>query len=68
MSANPFYSGTYYGRDTYHMSADCRLRALKGVTLEQCQAALERTDLQKTVRTALERRIRKLQQEAACSR
>ena len=68
MSTNPFYGGTYYGRDTYHISADCRLRALKDFTLEQCQAALERTDLQKTVRTALERRIRKLQQEPACSR
>lgn len=68
MSTNPFYSGTYYGRDTYHLTADCRLRALQDFTLEQCHAALELPVLQKTVRTALERRIRKLQQEAACSR
>lgn len=60
MSAHPFYVATYNGRDTYDVTAADRLLRVQRFSLEQCQAALELPSLQTTVRTALERRIRKL--------
>lgn len=46
------------------VSVEDRVRALRDFTLEQCRQALELQDLQKSVMTALERRIRKLEKEA----
>ncbi|WP_285259213.1 hypothetical protein [Halopseudomonas bauzanensis] len=66
MNKNPFYASTYNGRDFYHIAAADRLLSVQRFTLEQCQAALELPDLQKSVIAALERRIRKLEKEAAC--
>lgn len=64
MSTHPFYAATYNGRPTHHADAASRLLRVQRFTAEQCQAALELDDLQKSVRTAIERRIRKLQREA----
>lgn len=67
MNKNPFYAATYNGRDCYHISAADRLLSVQRFTLVQCQAALELPGLQKSVIAALERRIRKLEKEAACT-
>lgn len=49
----------------YHLAADDRLRAVKSCTdLEVLREALGASDLQKTVRLAIERRIRKLERQA----
>ena len=66
MSQHPFYAATYNGRDCHHFTAADRLLALQRFTREQCLAALELDDLQKTVRVALERRLRKLEKESSC--
>jgi hypothetical protein len=42
-----------------------RLHRVKGFTAPQCEAALKRDDLQKTVRLAVERRLRKLTRKGA---
>ena len=58
---HPFYSGTYNGRDCYCVTADDRVKRVAEFDLEACHRALQLADLQATVRSALERRIRKLQ-------
>ena len=63
MNTHPFYAATYNGQDFYHTCATNRLMAVQRLSLEQCRAALEVPGLQKTVITALERRIRKLERE-----
>ncbi|MCC5809909.1 MAG: hypothetical protein JJU06_06000 [Ectothiorhodospiraceae bacterium] len=60
---NPFFAGEYSGMQTYHVDAASRLDAAKRFNLEECRAALQVKGLQKTVATALERRIRKLERE-----
>lgn len=62
---SPFAASKYGDMQLYHYSATDRLHAVKSFNLEQCKAALELTDLQKTVRVAVERRMRKLEKEAA---
>ncbi len=57
---NPFYSYSHDGRDFFAIGTDDRLRALKTFTLQECRAALALTNLQKSVRTALESRAKKL--------
>lgn len=62
---NPFYRGHHHGYDTYILSVEDRLRAVKAFDLGQCRAALQVDSLQSTVRQAIERRIRKLSKGAA---
>jgi len=57
MSTNPFSSN---GGKTAWIDGDSRLYCVKKFSLEECKAALELSDLQKAVRIAIERRIRKL--------
>lgn len=62
MSSNhPFYSGTYNGRDCYCVTADDRVKRVAEFDLDTCRRALQLPDLQATVRSALERRLRKLE-------
>lgn len=57
---HPFYSSTYNGHDCIDMTVDDRIRRVKEFTAEQCHAALSVPDLQKSVITALNRRLMKL--------
>jgi len=54
---NPFSDD---GGKTAWIDGDSRLYCVKNFSLEQCYAALEMRDLQKSVRLAVKRRIRKL--------
>lgn len=58
---NPFYSGTYNGRDCFCMCADDRVQRVAEFDLVQCEAALQVSGLQSTVKQAIQRRIRKLE-------
>ncbi len=60
MKDNPF-RGTY----GYWVDAESRLDCVKNFNAAECQAALKVYGLQKTVRIAIERRLRKLAKEAA---
>lgn len=62
---HPFFARRYGGRVTYHVDAESRLDCVKTFTREQCDAALRLTALQKTVRDAIFRRLRKLAKETA---
>jgi len=62
MSPNPFSND---GGKTAWIDGDSRLSCVKDFSIKQCKAALELPDLQKTVRLAIERRIRKLSKAAA---
>jgi len=55
---NPFSSNE--GK-TEWIDGDSRLYCVKTFSIEECKAALELADLQKSVRLAIERRIRKLE-------
>ena len=59
-ATNPFFAGTYLGRAMYALAADDRLRRVAEFDKSQCEAALLVPGLQKTVRTAIERRLRAL--------
>jgi hypothetical protein len=61
---NPFSSGG----DGEYVDAASRLHAVKEFSAEDCRAALKLPDLQKTVRLAVERRLRKLEGVAASQR
>ena len=61
MKRNPFVFKAYGGIDCYYLCAEDRMRAVAGFDLAQCRAALEVEGLQKSVRLAIERRMRKLQ-------
>lgn len=60
MKANPFLTTQYGDRWFGPVDAAGRLQMVAGFTAEQCTAALQVPGLQKTVRTAIERRQRKL--------
>ena len=60
---NPFITSYYNGRWTGSVGADDRLDALQNFNLDECLVALKLEGLQKTVRVALERRIRKLEKK-----
>lgn len=60
-TAHPFHAGSWNGHDFLHITVDDRLRVLKHFDAAQCRRALALTDLQITVRTALERRLRQLE-------
>jgi hypothetical protein len=67
---NPFETGdtiTVGGRPirAQIVSADDRIRAVAGFNSDQCTAALALPDLQKTVRTAVERRQRAVARSAS---
>jgi len=61
---NPFYAGTHGDIDSYWFDGDSRLDRVKEFSREQCEAAFQIEGLQKTVRLAIERRIRRLGREA----
>lgn len=64
---HPFFAGRYRlaGKwiDTQDFDVSSRLRRVQTFSLAQCRRALSLPGLQKTVRTAVERRIRKLEKE-----
>lgn len=62
---NPFFSGYFDDQPTFDMDVNSRLDRVKTFDQAQCERALEMEHLQKTVRTAVERRLRRLQKEAA---
>jgi hypothetical protein len=65
MSDNPFITRTpgHNGGPTYYYDADSRLARVKEFNLTQLNQALMVEGLQKSVKTAIERRIRKLVKE-----
>lgn len=70
MNTHPFASHSFTTNDgrhveARHIDAVSRCRVVADFTAEQCHAALKLPDLQKTVRTAIERRLRKLELENA---
>ena len=60
--SNPFATGTrYFGIEQQWTDAESRRRHVKTFSMEQCRAALKLSDLQRTVRMAIERRMRALE-------
>lgn len=60
-AANPFFCGRKFGYGTsYYLDAQSRIYAVRNFDTEQCRAALKVAGLQKTVRIAVERRLRAL--------
>jgi len=59
-SPHPFYSGTYNGRDCYCITVDDRVKRVADFDAATCSRALALPGLQATVRTAIERRLKKL--------
>ncbi len=59
-STNPFKSVVIDGKQFYRISADERVEMVAKFTEAQCHAALQVEGLQKTVTTAVARRLRKL--------
>lgn len=59
---SPFTSSItgFYGRPVEEVSAEGRVRMAASFNRADCEAALKMRDLQKTVRTAVERRLRQL--------
>jgi hypothetical protein len=64
---DPFYSGSHAGQHYFYVSAADRAARVGALDLEQCRRALAMDDLQKSVRTAVERRLRQLEREARTS-
>lgn len=62
---NPFERGVYNGRQTYIVTVDDRVRAVREFDRAQCEAALRVPDLQKTVRNAVQARLRQLDRSGA---
>ncbi len=61
---NPFETGQIYnGHRLQHCDAHDRITCVKEFDLAKCRAALALPDLQKTVRVAVERRLRALQRD-----
>ena len=60
---DPFISYEHDGETLYYVDVTSRLAAIKTFNATQCVAALGLHDLQKTVRTAAERRLRALARE-----
>jgi len=65
VNRDPFYVGRFSGHDSFTVDAQGRLDAVKQFTAAECRAALKLTGLQKTVRLAVERRLRRLEKTAA---
>ncbi len=63
---NPFETGQIYnGHRLQHCDAQDRIACVKEFDADQCRAALALPDLQKAVRTAIERRVRALEKADA---
>lgn len=61
---SPFETGQIYGRTRLqYLDAHDRITCVKEFDLAKCRAALALPDLQKTVRVAVERRLRALQRD-----
>ncbi len=58
---NPFFSGTYNGHVCFTQDAAERVQKVREFTAQQCQAALELPELQKSVTTAIHRRLAQLE-------
>ena len=58
---NPFFSGTYNGHVCFTQDAAERVQKVREFTAQQCQAALELPGLQKSVTTAIHRRLARLE-------
>ena len=65
MTANPFKASRYGDTQCYHQTAEDRIRAVLDFDRAVCTAALLLPDLQKTVATAVQRRLRYLDKVAA---
>lgn len=64
---NPFLTNItgFYGRRVEEPGAEGRARMARGFTRAECEAALQRADLQVTVRKVVERRLRQLKHEVS---
>lgn len=60
---NPFKTGSWDGVDYFAVTADDRVAMVRRFDRDQCTRALALDDLQKTVASALKRRLRKLDRE-----
>lgn len=56
---NPFFAGRYGGHETFHLVVEDRLSCVERFDADECRRALAVVGLQKTVRVAIERRLRK---------
>lgn len=65
---SPFYAGTYAGSDFEDVDASSRISRAAQFDRKTCKRALRVPRLQKTVRAAIERRIRQLDQQQAAAR
>lgn len=57
---DPFFVRRFADVDSSWIDADSRIEAVKNFSAQQCRDALKLSDLQKTVRLAIERRLRQL--------
>ncbi|MCD6663482.1 MAG: hypothetical protein LT082_08790 [Comamonas sp.] len=64
-AANPFAATVYNGHQTYHITVEDRIAAVRRFTSEQCQAALALPNLQKTVARAVHSRLRQLERDGS---
>lgn len=55
---NPFRRGVYYGHQTYFVTVDDRVRAVRDFDRAQCEAALRVDGLQRAVERAVRARLR----------
>lgn len=62
--SNPFKAIVVDGKQLYHTGVEDRVRMVQTFNQEQCQAALQVDGLQKTVSTAISRRLRALDKQA----
>ncbi len=58
---HPFYARSYDGLATFYVSSEDRIAAARQFDAATCRRALALDDLQRTVRAALERRLRQLE-------
>lgn len=65
MASNPFASVRYGDLQTYHVTVDDRIQAVRDFNAAQCRAALRLDDLQKTVERAVKARLRHIEREDA---
>lgn len=61
---NPFKAIVVDGKQLYHTGVEDRVRLVQTFNQEQCHAALQVDGLQKTVSTAVGRRLRQLDKQA----
>lgn len=62
-SLGPFQTGTYQGEPIGHLGAAERMQAAESFSAQQCRQALDMPYLQKSVRTVVERRLRRVEKE-----